>query len=490
MTDPRVNIPAAGATDSDLPTKDAAKSASAEAAAKKPLAGDAAPAAKPSEVAGKPAQPASPAAGVAPAKAAAASPAKTAETPPARRVVPLTPMPGPSPEELEAARIAQRVNAFDQRARARPRFRHLMLLLSFLLFVAGPLGVAAWYLWDRAADQYASHLGFLVQSEDSAVPMDTLSGLVGGLTKSSSSNTDILYKYIQSQTLVERINEQLDLRQVWSKRPEDFVFGYTGGPSIEDLMEHWQRQVQITYDQGTIDLRVLAYDPADAQRIAQLVMDESQLKINELNDVARSDKMRYAQDDLARSLDRLKQARNAVTTFRNQYQIIDPLAYASGQEGVLATLQQQLAEALIQLGITRSNAPGGDQRVEQAQLRVDVIREQIEAERARVSQAGGSPEATTDGTSNAMSDLFGRYEALEVERQFAETIYTTAMANYERVRSEADRQSLYLAAYVRPTLAEMAEYPRRVRLLLMVGGFLMLGWLIGVMIYYSVRDRR
>ena len=57
-------------------------------------------------------------------------------------------------------------------------------------------------------------------------------------------------------------------------------------------------------------------------------------------------------------------------------------------------------------------------------------------------------------------------------------------------RAEANRQSRYLAAYVKPTLAQEAEYPERAKLLLILGGFLMLLWVIGVLIYYSLRDRR
>ena len=43
---------------------------------------------------------------------------------------------------------------------------------------------------------------------------------------------------------------------------------------------------------------------------------------------------------------------------------------------------------------------------------------------------------------------------------------------------------------MKPTLAQEAEYPERAKLLLILGGFLMLLWVIGVLIYYSLRDRR
>mgnify|MGYP004226906087 FL=1 len=43
---------------------------------------------------------------------------------------------------------------------ARLRWRHWSLLGSFAVLVLLPAALAAWYLWTRAADQYASTVGF------------------------------------------------------------------------------------------------------------------------------------------------------------------------------------------------------------------------------------------------------------------------------------------------------------------------------------------
>ena len=57
-------------------------------------------------------------------------------------------------------------------------------------------------------------------------------------------------------------------------------------------------------------------------------------------------------------------------------------------------------------------------------------------------------------------------------------------------QAEARRKSRYLAAHIRPTLAETAEYPRRLVLMALVAFFSFGLWTLGVLIYYSVRDRR
>ncbi|WP_304616840.1 sugar transporter [Paracoccus sp. (in: a-proteobacteria)] len=361
--------------------------------------------------------------------------------------------------------------------------RHYGLAISFALAVILPLLVSAWYLHFRAADQYASYVGFSVRSESAPGASDILGGLgsLVGVTSSSTSDTDILYKFIQSRDLVERVNARIDLREVWSKAPDDPVFRFRGGQSLEDLSREWDRKVRIHFDTGMIDLRILAFTPEDAQAIAKAILDEGGILINELNDVAREDALRYARQELDRAESRLREARTQMTEFRNRYQLVDPAADVQGQVGVVSSLQQQLAEQLVALGLLRANAQDNDPRIAQTELRISVIREQIEAERLKIGSVNGE---------RALSDLVGEFETLAVERQFAETSYTTALASYEAARAEAARQSRYLAPYIRPTLAQDAEFPERGTLLAMIFGFLSLIWIIGTLVFYSLRDRR
>ena len=362
--------------------------------------------------------------------------------------------------------------------------RHRRLVISFVVGIVLPLLVSAWYLYARAADQYASFAGFSVRSETGATSAELLGGISSlvGTSSGTTTDSDILYKFIQSHDLVARIDARLDLRSIWSKAPSDPVFGYTGNDTLEDLLDEWSRKVRIYYDNGMIDLRVLAFDPKDAQAISQAVLDESTILINELNDVSREDTLRYARDELDRALERLKEARQAVTEFRNRHQLVDPTADVQGQVGVVSTLQAQLAEQLVALGLLQANAQPNDPRISQSELRIQVIREQIAAER----QKFGSE--TTTG--EALSEVVGQYEGLAVDREFAQQSYTAALAAYDVARAEALRQSRYLATYIKPTLAQEPEFPQRGRLMLIMAGFLLILWIVAVLIYYSLRDRR
>ncbi|MGR3515364.1 MAG: hypothetical protein ACU0GG_21580 [Paracoccaceae bacterium] len=365
---------------------------------------------------------------------------------------------------------------------ARKPRRHTWMLLSFLLWVITPAATSAWYLYAVAADQYASTVGFAVRKEDVATPIELFGG-IADVGSSGSSDSDILHAFIRSQEMVEALETRLGLSLLYARAPEDPVFAYDPSGSVEDLLSYWGRMVRVTYDSTTelIEVRALAFTPDDAQAIATGIFEESARLIEELSGIAQDDTIAFAALELERAVERLKLAREAVTAFRSQTQIVDPSADLQGQMGLLSTLEQQLAEALIQADVLRESTRAGDPRITQAELRIEVIETRIAAERGNLGRGGdGEDYATT----------LAEFERLTVDREFAEQAYTAALATYDQALAEARRKSRYLAAYIKPTLAEASEFPRKEVLLGLVAFFALTSWAVAVLVYYSVRDRR
>ena len=389
----------------------------------------------------------------------------------------LAPAPQKSPSVLQTFPPAA------QTARLRPR--HAALMISFAVFVLLPVFVTGWYLFTRAADQYASTLGFSVRKEEASSAIALLGGITN-ISGSSSADTDILYDYMHSQKLVAEIDESLDLRRLWSKPTNDPVFTFDAPGTIETLVDHWTDQVRVTYDSATrlIEIRVLAFDPDDAQAIATALFDKSTAMINRLNDGAQADALRFANAELAKAETRLRAARGAITDFRNRTQSIDPATDMQSQAGLLANLQTQLAEALIDADMLAASTQRADTRGEQAALRITVIEARIAAEREKLGLGA------TGATSDVYASMVGEYERLSVDREFAETAYRAAQLAYDAAGADARRQTLYLAAHIAPTRAESAQFPQRQTIFGTVFMFLFLAWAIAAMVYYSIRDRR
>ena len=426
----------------------------------------------------------------APAPAAPPKPAAQPAQQPAPKPQPApppNPQPNPQPKSqpnspAPAAPVRPTVPA------ARMRRRHWGVIGSFLGLVLLPFALICAYLWLVAVDQYASTTGFTVRQEEGGGASELLGGLAQITGSSVGSDGDILYEFILSQGMVETVDRNVGLVAHYSPYySQDPIFALEPAPAIEDLLEYWERIVRISYDKGSglTEVRVLAFDPETAQRIAAEIVAQSQQMINGLNEQAREDAMRYARADLEEALTRLKSAREALTAFRTRTQIVDPEADIQGRMGVMNNLQQQLAQALIDYDLLRETTNAGDPRLTQAQRRIDVIRDRITSERE--SFANGGPEEGT--TAEDYPSLIAEYEGLVVDREFAEQTYRAALAALDLARAKAERQSRYLATYIAPTRAQTSEFPQRFTLAGLAGLFLLLTWSVLALVYYSIRDR-
>ncbi len=428
----------------------------------------------------------------APAAAGGAPAPKPAQPRPAGKEGPAQPRPAAPRPPGPQGRPPPQPQALPRPAKpAKARGRHLLVLLSFLLLVVAPTVVAAWYLWERAAPRYASYVGFSVRTEEVGTALDFLGGMASIAGGSSSKDTDILYRFIQSQEIVAAVDAELDLRTLWAKGdPErDPVFAYDPPGTIEDLHGHWLRMVAVYNDTSTglLDIQVQAFTPEDAQALAQAIYAESQTLINRLSDIAQEDRTRHAREELESAEQRLTEARLEMTRFRNETQIVDPVTALQGQMGLLGALEEQLAQTQIELDLLRESAGDEDPRIDPLVSRVAAIEARMEEERQKL---GLGTAAGAAGGGTAFADLVGEFERLAVEQEFAQQAYVASLAAYDQALAEGRQQSRYLAAHVAPTLAERAEYPNRWALTLLTALFAFLAWMLLTLTGYALRDRR
>lgn len=352
--------------------------------------------------------------------------------------------------------------------------------------VVVPVLVVALYLTVFAKPQFASEVGFVVRQEETGSASQMLGGLGQMLGTQSAGNSDLLFEFIQSQDIVERIDKDFDLVSHYSQTwPWDPVFSVWPSATIEELRNFWQRMVRITYDKssGIILVEVRARSPEAAREIANKIVQQSELMINTLNANARRDSMSNADTDLEVALSQLRTAREALIAFQARTQIIDPLADMQGRMGVLGNFQQQLAQALVDLDLLIETSDRADPRVRQLERRITVIQDRIAEERQNFSAQNVTVENTDYPT------LLAQYEGLRVDLLFAEESYRSALTARTLARTNAERQQLYLATFITPTLAQKSEYPQQPLLISLTAFFALLFWSALALVYYSLRDR-
>lgn len=367
-----------------------------------------------------------------------------------------------------------------------PAGRNRGLILSLALMVLLPILAAAAYLYLAAQDKFLSQAGFTVRQEEGGAAADLLGGMSQIFGSSGAGHADLLFEYLRSQELVRRIDSHLDLRAHYSRHwHQDPLFSLPPEGSVDQLTRFWRQVLRVSFDRNTglLLLELRANDPQFAQTLALSVVAESERMINQLNAQSRRDRMRIASADLVTAETRLRAAREALAEFRVSTQIVDPDADIQGRMGVLNNLQQQLAQGLIEHDMLSMITDDNDPRMRQAKRRIEVIHTRISQERDSFANQDAAASETD------YPRLIARYESLRADQDMAEQSYSAAIRAQELARSNAERQSLYLALFIPPTLSEEPGYPLRLLLLGLTALFSLLIWAFGVLAWYSLRDR-
>ncbi len=369
----------------------------------------------------------------------------------------------------------------------RPQLRHYAALASFLLAVLLPTALTVGYLYTRAADQYASDLAFSVRGSDSALP----TGLFGAFMQNVSAagaDAEIVYEFVRSQQMIEAAMQALPLAEMYNVPEHDFVFRLGENRAVEDVVSYWNWMTDISFDaaSGIVRFQARAFTPEDAQRIAEFVLAESTRIVNDLSEQAREDSLRVSRAVVGEAEDRLREARRAMREFRDLEQEVDPAANAGAQLGLIAELEQQLAQARVALDSELQLVGARSPRLETMRQRIASLERQIVEERARVGAGGLSGEDRERRLAAVLSD----YEERQVDLEFAQQAYVSALAAHEQAQIEARRQSRFLAPHIEPTRSIEPQYPHRMLISAAVFGLLIVLWSVALLIFYNIRERR
>ncbi|MBV1868823.1 MAG: hypothetical protein KUG69_13100 [Marinosulfonomonas sp.] len=368
-------------------------------------------------------------------------------------------------------------------AKRRLKLRHFLVMLSFLAIVVGPTAIGTGYLFTRATNQYHSLAAFSVSSEEFSNPLEILSAFTqtGG---SSAPDSEILYDFIRSQTVIERIDAVLNLRSIFNRPENDPFFALGEDRSIEELIDYWDRMVSVSIDSstGVLEIEVRAFSAEDATKVLTEIINQSSTLVDDLSRIAQSDAMKFTLEDLGLAEERLKLIRRRIRDFRTEHQIIDPEADVQSQIGVVSALQSELASALVSYEMIYNYSNTEDPRLVNLKRRIDAIRSQIASERNLISSSvsGNKP----------LSEIIGEFEELLVDLEFSQNTYSAALVSEEQARLEARRKSRYLSVHIPPTTAQESVYPERYLLSALLLACAFAAWGVLVMIYYNVRDRR
>lgn len=373
---------------------------------------------------------------------------------------------------------------------AATKSRHRIMILGYIFLAFLPAAAFAGYMFFWASDQYHSTVAFAVRSSNSTSGTDILGMMLDSGGESTTSNSYILNDYLQSQTIVEELDKTIDFDAVYNNEHADWLFGMGSELSIEGKLAYWKEMVNVTFDatSGVIYSEVRSFNPADSVVIAEAILERSEQLVNKLSRANRRQSLRYAEETVARAEARLKAIRLQMLAYRDETQEVSPQDNARLAMELIAQMDQVVVEKKTEMNALLTYLDDNSPRIRLLKREISALSSQIEAERQRLG-IGKSDQDAPVSTRDRLSLRIADFTELKLEEEFAQQFYTTALAGLEKARQDADKNTMYLATFIEPTLSEEAQYPHR--FLYSLGFFLAISglWAVGVLLYYNIRDR-
>ncbi|MCF8709479.1 hypothetical protein [Rhizorhapis sp. SPR117] len=315
--------------------------------------------------------------------------------------------------------------------------------------------LAAVYWLFIASDRYVSEAHVIIQrTELTGGSATDFAGILTGGSTANRGDQLILRDYLRSVDMVKKLDVDLNLRDHFSSGSIDPLSRMESNPSIEKLHEYYLSRVSIEYDDyaGVMIIKAEGFDPQTAQAITKTLVREGERFMNEMAHSLARDQVNFLEAQVSQMAARAMNARRAVLAYQNRNGLVSPEATTETISAIVAKLEAQRTELQTKLSALQSYLVSDHPNIVETEQQIDAVNRQIDEERAKLTSPNGK-------TLNSKLEEFQR---LEMQAQFTQDVYKTALTALEKGRVEETRQIKKISVVQAPSMPEHAEKPRRI----------------------------
>ena len=360
--------------------------------------------------------------------------------------------------------------------------RTLRINRLFALLVVAPALIASLYYGFFAQNVYISESQFIVRTVQRQMPSGIGSLLQGtGLTQ---ANTDVysVENFLNSRDALQTLEQRYHVKRSYGSRAVNpFVrfdaLGLDG--SFENLHRYYQSFIvnsDLDSTSSILTLTVRAFSARQAHAINEDLLKMGEDFINRLNERARQDLVRFAATDVDSAEKQQRAAVLALSQFRNTQALYDPNKQSELQLQEVGALHVELITTRKQLADVRSMAVNNPQ-LPVLENRIRILQSEINSEMAKVA-----------GARSSLSSKTPQYEAITLDREFAEKYLSVALDSLEQARENAMSQQLYIERIEEPNLPDTALEPRALRNVAATLLLTLIIWAVTSLLVTAVRE--
>jgi capsular polysaccharide transport system permease protein len=365
------------------------------------------------------------------------------------------------------------------------QLKWLTPLRLMLALVAAPMLLAALYYTLLAADRYVSES--TVALREAGAPAQVLPGAaiaLAGLAAPSREDSLYVQQYVHSLVLLKILDGRYKLRQHFGSQPRDLLFNLREGASQEAFLEHYRQRVEVRMDElsSSLTVRVQGFDAAFAQQVNRSILEECERFVNEMSQKMARERLAFANGELARAAKQLQESKAQVLAFQSKNRLLNPTIDAAAAGTVLAELNAQITKAETDMRALKSYLNDDAFQVTALRNQISALKSQLAEERQRATGEGR--------TGERINVLSIEFQGLQMQADFALDAYKLALGTVESARIDTSRKIKSLVVIEPASLAETAEYPRRLyNLLTLAVACVLLYWVVRLVLA-TVREHQ
>lgn len=351
----------------------------------------------------------------------------------------------------------------------------------FLIFVCLPILLITAYYGFIASSLYVCESSLSVQSPKETISVgENIAGLIG-MGGAGQKDLFVVNEFIHSPTMAMRLQEKHDLKKHFGQSSIDMFSRLSPDATQDGFLDYYKKKVKtrLHTESGLIHLKVYAYDAAYCKAVSQSLFEEAEDFVNAMSGKIQQDFLRFAEEQLAKAEEELKTARNRMTSYQKERNVLDPEQSASNVVAIIGALEQQMAMLEVDLADKTRVLSAESPVVQNLKSRRSALQRQIEQEKSRLTkeQRGG-----------AMTERLADYQEILMQLEFSKKRYEMALQLWETAQPEALRKSRYVLPISAPTSPEEARGLNRLREMAGWALGILMVYMCGALLFFSVRD--
>jgi capsular polysaccharide transport system permease protein len=338
--------------------------------------------------------------------------------------------------------------------KVKPAAKISLLHKSWFWCVIVPFIICCGYFGLIASDRYVGEAKVIVKQADNNSTADFGIALLGTAMSSGKQDAQLVRQFILSLDMLHYLNKSLSVRDHYQSKDVDHLSRLWEWESQEDFLNYYRQHITVNYDElsGVLAIRAQAFTPEFAQKIVKAVLQQSEQYINQIGHQLASEQVNFVEKELDRATQHLRKSKQQILEFQEEYQLFSPEQESGAKLTMVNELEAQLTRHKAELNNLRSYMNDSAADVVALKAKIGSLENQLLIERAKL----------VGDKSNTFSDVNAKHADLLLDLGFATDLYKASLMSLEQARIEAYRKLKYLVVVDSPSLAEEAEFPKRI----------------------------